>query len=323
MRVKPIFDLQDSHEWDCFVGLSNSGTIFHKLRFLQYHPAGRFNFFPLVFYKNSRIIAVLPAAFDKEGFLKSPSGASYGSFATDNLEFGEYEELIDCLIDYCTALNLRGIQLTPPPSFYLKSASELESFILSYKGFIVKHHLISNAVDLTNFSADSTLGFFTPAHRRAVKKSFSHNLKIEFNDDWENFYPILLDNKKKFNIPPTHSLDELLRLQELFPEDIRLLMAYDCNGKPIAGLVLFICNSEVVLTFYISHYFVFQELRAVNRLFYEAVVWSKNNNFSWLDLGVSMDTSSDNPMEPSRSLISFKEGIGTRGFLRSTYLKIL
>lgn len=317
MLIK-IIKKQNSTDWDEFVESSNNGTIFHKLKFLSYHPRDKFNFFNLAFYEKNKLIAVLPGTL-KESVFKSPSGASYGSFVTVNLTFRKYEEIIDKLLSFARKKSISDIYLTPPPNIYLKEPNEIIQFLLRYKGFEIEYDLISNAVDLSQFQVHNILEKITPMHRRAIKKSFKQELITEFNSDFESFYPILLDNKKKFNTKPTHTLEEIITLNKLFPDKIKLLMAYSKEKQPIAGILLFICNTNVVLTFYISHYYKYQELRAVNRLLYEILVWAVKNNFKWLDLGVSMDTSSTNPMEPSRQLIFFKEGINSRGLLRTTY----
>lgn len=316
MRIKLITG--QSREWDLFVEQSNNGTIFHKLRFLSYHPKKRFAFHNLMFMKNNKITAVVPGEL-KDGVFRSPAGASYGSFVTNNLTFSEHEEIVDAFLSYLRKRRCKKIILTPPPIFYYKNINEYERFIFAYKKFSVMH-LITSSVNLEQIPYEHPLIQTLPKRFAVnVKKSYKRDLKIEFSSNYRDFYPILLDNKKKFKLLPTHSLDEIVRLSELFPNDIKLLMAYDENQKPIAGLFLIAVTKEILLAFYISHYYQYQKKRAINRLLFEATSWAKKNNFKWFDLGVSMETSSDNPMEPRRSLILFKEGLNTVGFLRSTY----
>ncbi|OGC70600.1 hypothetical protein A2415_02430 [candidate division WWE3 bacterium RIFOXYC1_FULL_39_7] len=313
MEVKKITSL-DYPEWDKFVDSSDNGTIFHKLHFLKYHPENRFDFHNLAFYDDNKLIAVLPGGV-KDGVFKSPMGASYGSFAMPDLTLEKQEGVIDAFLEYAKQMDFREIYLTPPPVVYYKTQNQIDRFLLNYKGFGTHVNLISN---IANLQHDDVFNKFHSSHQRAYRKSVKSNLKVEFNNDLDNFYPMLIENKKKFNTTPTHTYEELIKLAQLFPEDIKLLMAYH-EGKPVAGVLLFVCNSTTVLAFYISHYFEYQELRAVNRLLTEAVLWSKENGYKWFDLGVSMDTLSTNPMEPSRKLIFFKEGFASRGFLRGTY----
>ena len=43
---------------------------------------------------------------------------------------------------------------------------------------------------------------------------------IDWSNSFDEFYPILQENKKMHNSKPTHSLDELYKLQNLFPDKI-------------------------------------------------------------------------------------------------------
>ncbi len=309
----------DIPSWEEFIRNSNNGTIFHSLNFLAYHPSEKFNFHHLAFYKNQKMIACLPAAIDADNNFKSPIGASYGSLVTNNCTFSEYEEIVDSLIKYAKVKLYKSITLTPPPIIYLKHQNQLEQFILEYKNFTVLYHLITNAVDLHSIDSDVPLNSLTSMHKRAVKKSINEGVTTEFTDDLISFYKLLLKNKRKFNATPTHSLKEIKFLYKHFPDKIKLLSAKSKEGEIIASILLFCTNNQTVLAFYICHDYEYQHLRAVNRLLYESIIWAIKNNYRWFDLGVSMDTKSKNVMEPSRSLISFKEGIGTRGFLRTTY----
>ncbi|HRN69565.1 MAG TPA: peptidoglycan bridge formation glycyltransferase FemA/FemB family protein [Candidatus Woesebacteria bacterium] len=317
IKIRKIKE-SDLTTWEDFVKNSNNGTIFHSLRFLSYHPPKRFKFHHLIFYKNNTLIACLPAGLNNTQ-LTSPLGGSYGSIITNNITFNEYEEIIDALIKYARAKKFTNITLTPPPVIYLKYQNQLESFLLEYKGFNVLYHLITNAVDLSTIDSNSILNSLTPMHKRAVKKSFNVGVTTSFSEDYSDFYKLLLKNKRKFNTTPTHTLKDIKYLTKVFPDSIKLLIAKSKEGQTIAGILLFCTNEQTVLAFYICHDYNYQHLRAVNRLFYDSITWAIANNYRWFDLGVSMDTTSRNVMEPSRNLISFKEGIGTRGFLRTTY----
>lgn len=313
------FKKNESKIWDSFIDSSNNGTIFHLQKFLSYHPKDRFNFLNLGFYKDNNLIAVISGSL-KEDVFSSPAGASYGSFATtDDINLQEYEEVIDSFLNYCLENKIKQINLTLPPIIYLKKLHQIEPFLLEYKGFRIEKNLITNAVEIVNLKKEDVMDSFTSMHKRAVKKSFSSGVTASFSEDYESFYKILLENKKKFDALPTHTYEELITLSKLFPEKIKLLMSFNKQKKPIGGILLMVVNEQCLLAFYICHLEKYQSLRPVNRMFYESVIWGVENNFSWLDLGVSMNTFFQNPMEPSRSLISFKEGIGTRGILRTTY----
>jgi len=316
MQIQQISE-KDAHNWDSFVNLANNGTIFHSLKFQKYHSTKKIPFHNLAFYDHQELVAILPGMLNEDGFT-SPAGASYGSFITRDISFSHYESVIETFLKYANNMSIKKIVLTPSPTIYSHAPNDIEEFLLIYKGFTVKNRLISNALDLRLLN-DDFISNFTPMHRRSVKKAQSLHVAIKISDDFKTFYAMLLENKKKFSAKPTHKLAEILRLKKLFPDNILLFMAYNKTGQPIASVLLFLTNTHTALAFYICHYYSYQEYRGVNYLFYHIITWLKEHKFQWLDLGVSMDTLSINPMEPSRSLISFKEGVGSHGVLRRTY----
>jgi lipid II:glycine glycyltransferase (peptidoglycan interpeptide bridge formation enzyme) len=116
----------------------------------------------------------------------------------------------------------------------------------------------------------------------------------------------------RHDVKPTHSLDELLHLKEIFPQKINLFGAY-IEGKMVAGVVNFIATENVVLAFYISHDEAFQEVRPTNLLFYEIFEWAIQKKFSVFDFGIFTVNE-----KPNFGLARFKENFGASGQFRDT-----
>ena len=121
----------------------------------------------------------------------------------------------------------------------------------------------------------------------------------------------------KFNksIIPSCDVPDLVKLKNLFPDQIKLFGAFH-NDQMIAGIVIFVCNSKVALAFYISHLEEMQQVRAVNALFCEVVRWSIRNHFKFLDFGIFTVN-----MKPNWGLARFKESFGAQGVFRDTLVK--
>lgn len=302
-------------QWDAFVDESNNGTMFHKQRFFDYHADGKFSFKHLIFLEKGNIFALLPGGI-AEGYYESPIGASYGSIVTRDLRFNKALELVDTLIAYGKKEGLKGFLLTSAPMIYEVYPNQNLDFALLWRGFQYDLHYISSAIPLE--PDKDTLLKFSQTIRRNVRKSFSNaDLRVERNRDYDAFYPILLDNKSKHNVKPTHSLDDLYRLEELMPETLELFMVY-YQDKPIAGSLLFLPNSVVSLCFYNMLYYEYQHLKPIQRVMYEVVKWSTGQGYKYVDIGVSQDTKAENPMTPSLSLIEFKEKFDARAIMRNT-----
>lgn len=303
-------------EWDRFVRDSNNGTLFHLRRFLGYHPHGRFRDHSLVFSGPRNVVALFPAAertVQGRRELVSHPGSSYGGLVTPiGLSFQNSQELAGSLLDYAREEGFERVLMTLPPTIYNRRLSNYIDFALLRHGFTYARREVSSILFLERTPADN-LAKFTDASRRAVRKARQSGVEVRFSADLDSFYHILLNNlKRRHNVVPAHTLDELRRLAGLFPTEIHLLAAY-LDGRMIAGITIFDANPDVTLAFYISHDEAFQEYRAVNLLFYELIAWAAKHGFRYLDFGIFTVN-----MEPNLGLARFKESFGASGMFRDT-----
>jgi Acetyltransferase (GNAT) domain len=304
--------------WNEFVLASNNGTVFHRLDFLDYHPKGRFNFHNLMFYKGEELLAVLPGGLSGDMF-KSPVGASFGGFVTGaRIGLQDADAIVKAFIRYCASHLIKEVYLTPPMQIYSETFNESVEYAMHYNHFITLSSLFSSVIDFSMIHSKDDLSRNT---RHKINKAINKGIRIEENSRrYDEFYPIMLKNKEKFGVTPTHSLDELKRIDSLLPGMMTLFMAYYEN-QPIAGELLFTCNKQCVLNFYTMHLYDFHNLFAVNYLIEHSIRWCCQKGFKYFDYGVSADTFSIDPMEPSWSLIEFKESMGANGCQRKTFYR--
>jgi hypothetical protein len=303
--------------WNSFVENSNNGTIFHSQSFLEYHPEARFNFHHLMFYKNDELIALLPGGLIGDMY-KSPMGASFGGFVVKpRIGLQDADAIIKAFIRYCASNLIKEVYITPPMQIYNSTFNESIEYAMHYNHFILISSLFSSVIDFSMIHSKEDLSKNT---RHKINKAINKGVRIEENKDYDAFYPILLKNKEKFHVPPTHTLEELKKIESLMPGMMTLFLAY-YEGKPIAGELLFKCNKQCVLNFYTMHLYEYHNLFAVNYLIEHSIRWCCKNGFRYFDYGVSADTFSIDPMEPSWSLIEFKESMGANGCLRKTYYR--
>ncbi|MBT6471185.1 MAG: peptidoglycan bridge formation glycyltransferase FemA/FemB family protein [Candidatus Marinimicrobia bacterium] len=315
ITIKP-FKLSDSDQWNAIVSRANNGTIFHLREFLGYHPPNRFKDMSLLFLKKDSPFVVFPAAekiMDDEKWLISHPGASMGSFvAPENLSIADSFLLIEALTQYSRDNNFNGIRITIPPVFYQKRPSNYLDFTLLKSGFTYIKREITSVLFLED-AMEKNLKKFKETHRRAVKKAIKMGVEVRQSDDYESFYKILEKNLKiRHDVMPTHTLEELKHLHNIFPEDIQLFAAYIENIM-IAGVVNFIVNQRVVLAFYISHDEQYQDYRAVNLLFYKMFEWAIKKKLQCFDFGIFTVNE-----EPNMGLGRFKENFGASGIFRDT-----
>ncbi|HJL62836.1 MAG TPA: GNAT family N-acetyltransferase, partial [Candidatus Marinimicrobia bacterium] len=285
-------------------------------RFLNYHHEGRFNDHSLEFYKKGKLVGVFPAALIESGDqrqLVSHPGASVGSFVVpEDLAFADALEMVEQLVDYSKRENLDGIKLTQTPTIYSKRLSHYIDFALQKNGFLYAKREISSILFLEK-SIDENLSKFKSTHRTAVRKAEKSGVVVKETDDFASFYEILKKNLSiRHDVKPTHSLNELLHLKELFPDKINLFGAY-IEEKMVAGVINFIATENVVLAFYISHNEDFQEVRPINLLFYKIFEWAIQKKYNVFDFGIFTVNE-----EPNMGLARFKENFGASGQFRDT-----
>jgi len=311
------YSFANKEEWEKFIDLSSNGTIFHKQSFLEYHRKDKFSFNHLMIYKNDKLISIIPGAIIGDMF-KSPVGASFGGFVIKkNVGIEEADGIIKAFVQYCAKNGVKEVYITPPMQIYYETFNEAIEYSLNYNHFVQISCLYSSVIDFAKIKDKKNLPKNT---RYCVNKAIRDGITIVESKNFEKAYPILLKNKEKFDVKPTHTLEELKKIDKLNPNSIVLLLAYYKN-KPIAGLVLFVANKNSVLVFYSMHLYEYRKLFAMDCLVEHAIKWCNKKGFKYLDYGVSADTFCNDPMEPSWSLIQFKESVGANGCMRKTFYR--
>ena len=301
--------------WDEFVEHSNNGTMFHLQRFFDYHPPERFNWHHLMFFDKGKLVAVLPGTLEN-GLFESPIGASYGSLVTKDIKFKVAMELVSALLEYGKKNGIKEFLLTAAPMIYEDFPNQSLEFAMLWQGFNYQLHYISSAIKLD--PTRDIISRFQATVRRNIRKTFKNpDIRVEVNDRYDEFYPILLKNKARHGVKPTHSLEELYRLKELLPEKLKLFMVY-LKDKPIGGSLMFYPNKNVALCFYNMLLYEYAQYKPIQRVMYEVVKDATENGYRYVDIGVSQDTKAENPMTPSMSLIDFKEKFDAKTIMRNT-----
>lgn len=307
-------------KWDQFVLESNNGTMFHMQKFFDYHKPGKFNFNHLIFLDKGNIVALLPGSRIGDLY-ESPIGASYGSIVTKDVKFAEAMDIVSALIEYGKKTGIKEFLLTSAPRVYERHPNENLDFAMLWQGFNYDLHYISSAIKLD--PNEDIISRFQQTVRRNIRKTLKDpDIRVEINDQYDEFHPILVENKARHNVKPTHSLEDLIKLTQLLPENLVLFMVYYKN-KPIAGSSLFIANATVTLCFYNMLRYEYEHLKPIHRVMYEVVKWSTEKGYKYVDIGVSQDTKAENPMTPSMNLIDFKEKFDAKTVMRNTLRKKL
>jgi Acetyltransferase (GNAT) domain len=311
------FEPSDVEEWEEYVGRSSNGTLFHSLRFLAYHPPGRFTFHHLTIRRNGDLICVIPGGASGDGLFCSPLGASVGGpvFPARTSQ----EDVIRCITAlqaFVTQSGWRGISITLAPSVVHRVPSQSVEFALSRCGFHLAKRWLPLMIPLDFPGPDRYLRLFSKGHRSAVRKTRRDGC-IEITsggiDQLEGFLPLLDDTFSRLRATPTHTHSEIADLLTRMPDRVQIRSA-ELDGIPVSATLLFRLTLDVWTTFYICDRFDAREHHASSYLFAELIDELAAHGIRYLDLGPSASTQHYNA-----GVASFKEHLGARAFCRDQY----
>lgn len=311
MRVE-IYSKEHKEEWDRFVTLSKNGTFLFYRDFMEYH-SDRFNDYSFLFYKENKLIALLPGNL-RDKIYYSHQGLTYGGLIT--CEGTTSSDVIGIFEYLTTSLRLQGIKefvYKAIPHIYHHSPAEEDLYAL----YINKAQLVGRGIS-SAILLDKELKY-SEARNRGVKKALRNNLYAKQSEDFDTFWNILEENlKKRYATKPVHTINEIKLLHKRFPSNILLFGIYNSHHEMIAGTVLFICGKVVHLQ-YIAASEEGKSLGASDLLI-DYILKQNWVGKDYFDYGISTE---NNGLYLNQGLIHHKEGFGARGIAYDIYSIIL
>lgn len=321
MLVVKRYSKELENEWEGFVGSSVNGTFMQERKFLGYHPSDKFLDHSLIFMEDERVIAVLPAAVvqqEDKSILHSHPGASHGGLIIKpSLCTKKCLELVSALVEYCAINGFDYIRLKPVPRVYHSELSDQLDFALRFSGFEIEYAELATALELKEGGESFLKQTMSSTAFRNYQKALKSGLSIVEDADINDYWAVLKNKLElSHNAKPTHTLEEIKYLKELYPDRIKLFAAY--KGEVLtAGVLVFLLNERVINCFYIAHDDRYQHMRPLNLIFGYMMDWGGQNSFSYLDWGISTEVKGS---QVNTGLFQFKEGFGGHGVLRESYL---
>ena len=135
--------------WDDFILKSNSGTIFHKQRFIGYHVGRQFKDCSLLFFDNDSLFCVFPAALitkNKKTIISSHPGASYGGFIFNRACYSLYCRALSVFKKYCLHNNIDGVSFVAVPFVYYKQFNNMFEYVLYRHQYLDSGSYMSHVV---------------------------------------------------------------------------------------------------------------------------------------------------------------------------------
>lgn len=267
---------------------------------MTYH-ADRFKDYSLMVFNGKKLVAILPANIDGN-IVHSHQGLTYGGLIlAPKVRFQSVALAFKAILIYLKTNGVEYLHIKQLPAMYCSQPSEELDYLL----FMVEAEL--TRVDLSSTIYDlNTTKISSSGRKDGYRKGKNHNLQIRETTDLSAFWnQILVPHLEVTHaVKPTHSLEEMQRLQELFPNQIRQFDVY-YNEEIVGGTTLFI-TPNVVHTQYIAANENRQKLGTLDYLFFY-LIQEKFKHVKYFDFGIS---NTNQGKDLNNGLLYWKESLG-------------
>jgi len=311
LAVRPC-EAGDAAAWDALCARAPNGTWLHTRRFLGYHGE-RFRDASALVLDGERMVGVVPAAWapDDERLVVSHPGATYGGVVHDGGLAGTcMVRALQALCAHWHGLGARRLHYKPLPHIHSTQAAQDDLFALHALGAARPRCELSSAIDLQRPRHPSE------RRRRALRKA---RAAVSVSHDAAHLaalYGVIEANlQRRHGASPVHTLAELERLRQLFPQQVRVGCALE-DGEVTAGVVLF-NGSNVWHAQYIAASERGFETNALDAVFDALIDQAAAQGARWFDFG----TSNGGPAHAlNEGLYRFKCEFGGGGVLHEHYV---
>lgn len=302
--------------WEELVGRAPMATFLHTRRFLGYH-GDRLRDSSMTVWDRRRMVAVLPAALDPEDEQRvvSHPGATYGGVVHDGSLTGERcLAAMTAVGDAYRERGLTSLTYKPVPWIYHRGPADDDIYALSRLGATRSRLDLSCAIELAHRRMPRQ------RRQRGRRKALEHGVRL--SDELEllpQFWRVVERSlATRYGARPVHTVEEMVRLRELFPDRVRLAFGV-LDGAVVAGTVLF-ASPAVMHIQYMATDERGREVCALDTVLEHCIAQADAAGQRFFDFGTSTANGSS---ELNRGLYAFKREFGGGGVGYETYELVL
>jgi hypothetical protein len=304
-----LYKPEDYALWNTFVNTSKNGTFLFNRDFMEYHHDRFDDFSLLIFDDKHKLVSILPANI-KEETVFSHQGLTYGGLLFDGkIKITEAIEVFKTVMLFLHENKIKTLNVKLIPSVYhQKPANEIAYVLFLANAKLTRCDALS-VIDLNEKIA------ITSGRKEGIKKAEKLNLVIKEESNFDIFWnQILIPNLlKKHQTKPIHTLEEISKLKQLFPENIRQFNVYQ-NDRIVAGTTIFE-SQNVAHAQYISGNESKSENGSLDFLYHELITKTFKDK-KYFDFG----TSNENQGRKLNSGLNFwKESFGASTIVQDFY----
>lgn len=305
------YSSQDKGVWDNFVGNAKNGVFLFNRDYMEYHK-DHFQDHSLLFYKNDRLVGLLPANLSGD-VLQSHGGLTFGGVVSAyTMKTPLMMEIFDALREHCQSLGLKEILYKPTPHIYHSIPAEEDLYALYRSNAKLVSRSVSSAILM---SQDK---HFSDNRRASLRKAKKNNLTVKESGDFEAYMQILEQNLvERHGVKPVHTVDEIKLLAGKFPNNIKLYASFK-NDVMLAGIIIYE-SPNVAHIQYAANSAEGLKLGAQD-IVEEYLISERYKGKRYYDFGISTENQGRilNP-----GLIKFKEDFGASAVVYDIYQMVL
>jgi len=275
---------------------------------MEYH-SDQFEDYSLLIYDEGKLVSVLPANRVGDA-IYSHQGLTYGGLVFQkNIKLGNTIPIFQEILLYLNENQIEKLNLKLIPSIYCDGFSEeIEYSLFLLKAKLTKRDCLS-VLDLTKPF------FISKTRKESIRRGIKNDLIIKEELNFELFWKeILIPNlDKKHNAKPVHSVDEIIKLQKLFPDNIRHFNVHK-GGNIVAGTTIFV-SEKVAHPQYISGNIQKNELGSLDYL-YDYLINEVFKDKNFFDFGPSHE---NNALNINEGILFWKESFGAKTSMQDSY----
>lgn len=302
------YETKDYSNWNAFISKAKNATFLFHRDFMEYH-SDRFRDYSLIVMEGEKWVSVLPGNC-VENQVFSHQGLTYGGLVySEKIKLAVVIAIFRSILFFLNENKIEKIHIKTMPSIYHdKPAEELNYALFLAEAKLERRDSLS-VLDLQKEIS------FSKERNQSIRRGIKNALIIKEETNLKLFWEeILMPNLGlKYQVKPVHSLDEIEKLQKLFPQNIRHFNVYH-QDEIVAGTTIFI-SKNVVHPQYISGQTNKNELGSLDFLYHHLIreVFREKQFF---DFGISNE---EQGRKLNGGLVFWKETYGTSTIVHDFY----
>ena len=302
-----LYEPSDRGRWDEFVAQARTGHFMFSRDYLEYHGE-RFADASLLFHRDERLVAVLPAHRDGEALVSHAGLPFAGVLSAPRTRLETVSGIFDAIAATLAAEGLERLVYRAVPHPYHRVPAEEDLFELHRRGATLFDARPGSFIPL------GAAPGFSRKRREALSRPRRAGVRVGPSKEIGAFMDLCAEFlQRRHAAEPLHSREEMELLASRFPDAIRLYAAW-AGESLLGGLVVY--RSEPCSR--VQHLAMTEEGIAVGAIdaVYDHVLHHVPDLGRFLDVGTSLDPTTG---EVNSSLLFYKESLGASVVLQRSF----